>query len=266
MTVVSSPTRWVWQSISPGRRVRSGRSRTAMSVRRCPPPRSRRRCARPPRPQRVRQELSGRDVEEQTGAQGVSASSPRASSPTRTAPRSAPRRLDRRAPAGRGRGGRRLAGVISAADMSTDIAVRDCRTSPLPGLIDCHAHLVGDEDNGHGYSSCDPHRRPGGDGGVRNARDTLRAGFTSVRDVGTYRAFVDVALRDAIEAGWTPGPRMHGRRCLRQQLGRRGDISGLAPDAEPLVPPSCGWASPTRSTTYAAWSGGSCTAAPTWSS
>ncbi len=133
----------------------------------------------------------------------------------------------------------RIAGVISAADMPTDIAVRDLPDlTLLPGLIDCHAHLVGDEDNGHGYTEL--LTRTGAQEamtGVRNARDTLRAGFTSVRDVGTYRAFVDVALRDAIEAGWTPGPRMMVAGAYVSSSGGGGDISGLAPDAEPLVPP-----------------------------
>ena len=133
----------------------------------------------------------------------------------------------------------RIAGVISAAEMPTDIAVRDLPDlTLLPGLIDCHAHLVGDEDNGHGYTEL--LTRTGAQEamtGVRNARDTLRAGFTSVRDVGTYRAFVDVALRDAIEAGWTPGPRMMVAGAYVSSSGGGGDISGLAPDAEPLVPP-----------------------------
>jgi imidazolonepropionase-like amidohydrolase len=44
--------------------------------------------------------------------------------------------------------------------------------------------------------------------GVRNARATVMAGFTTVRDVGTFRAFVDVALRDAITDGTVVGPRM----------------------------------------------------------
>jgi imidazolonepropionase-like amidohydrolase len=73
----------------------------------------------------------------------------------------------------------------------------------LPGLIDCHTHLVGDIDSGHGFAEL--LARTGAQEaltGARNARDTLLAGFTTVRDVGTYRAFVDVALRDAIDAGW----------------------------------------------------------------
>ena len=44
--------------------------------------------------------------------------------------------------------------------------------------------------------------------GVRNARLILEAGFTTVRDVGSFRAFTDVAIREGIEAGWFPGPRM----------------------------------------------------------
>ena len=79
----------------------------------------------------------------------------------------------------------------------------------LPGLIDCHAHLIGEIEGGHGYAALV--QRTGAQEaltGVRNARDTVLAGFTSVRDVGTFRAFVDVALRDAIEAGDVLGPRM----------------------------------------------------------
>ena len=72
--------------------------------------------------------------------------------------------------------------------------------------------------------------------GVRNARDTLMAGFTTVRDVGTFRAFVDVALREAIDEGWTPGPRM---RCagayVTSSLGG-GDIPNLAVDVDERLP------------------------------
>ena len=61
--------------------------------------------------------------------------------------------------------------------------------------------------------------------GVRNAGVTLRAGFTTVRDVGTFRAFVDVALRDAIEAGWVAGPADAVRRRVHHapRRRRRGD-------------------------------------------
>jgi imidazolonepropionase-like amidohydrolase len=135
--------------------------------------------------------------------------------------------------------GDRIAGVVSAYDVPVDVPARDLPGfTLLPGLIDCHAHLVGEEDSGHGYTEL--LTRTGAQEamtGVRNARDTLRAGFTSVRDVGTYRAFVDVALRDAIDAGWTPGPRMMVAGAYVSCTGGGGDISGLAPDAEQLVPP-----------------------------
>ena len=135
--------------------------------------------------------------------------------------------------------GERVAAVVSASDLPSDVPVRDLPGHTLlPGLVDCHAHLVGEEDSGHGYTEL--LTRTGAQEamtGVRNARDTLRAGFTSVRDVGTYRAFVDVALRDAIDAGWTPGPRMMVAGAYISCTGGGGDISGLAPDAEPLVPP-----------------------------
>jgi imidazolonepropionase-like amidohydrolase len=107
----------------------------------------------------------------------------------------------------------------------------------LPGLIDCHAHLVGEPDDGHGYAGL--LSRTGAQealSGVRNARDTLRAGFTTVRDVGTFRAFVDVALRDAINAGWLPGPRMRVAGAYVTCSGGGGDITGLAPDVDAVVP------------------------------
>jgi imidazolonepropionase-like amidohydrolase len=132
----------------------------------------------------------------------------------------------------------RIAGVVPAYDVPGDVPVRDLPGhTVLPGLIDCHTHLVGEEDNGHGYTEL--LTRTGAQeamSGVRNARSTLHAGFTSVRDVGTYRAFVDVALRDAIDAGWTPGPRMTVAGAYVSCTGGGGDIAGLTPDAEGLVP------------------------------
>jgi imidazolonepropionase-like amidohydrolase len=72
--------------------------------------------------------------------------------------------------------------------------------------------------------------------GVRNARDTLLAGFTSVRDLGTFRAFVDVALRDAIDEGLVLGPRMRVAGAFITCSGGGGDIAGLAPDVDAVVP------------------------------
>ncbi len=110
----------------------------------------------------------------------------------------------------------------------------------LPGLMDMHAHLIGEIDTGQGYASLVT--RSGAQEaltGVRNARDTLQAGFTTVRDIGTFRAFADVALRDAIDAGWTEGPRMVCAGAYVTCPGGGGDLTGLAPDVDAVVPRIC---------------------------
>lgn len=107
----------------------------------------------------------------------------------------------------------------------------------LPGLIDCHTHLIGEIESGHGYARLV--QRSGAQealSGVRNARETIHAGFTSVRDVGTFRALVDVALRDAIEAGDVLGPRMLCAGAYVTCSGGGGDVTGLAPDVDAAVP------------------------------
>jgi imidazolonepropionase-like amidohydrolase len=76
----------------------------------------------------------------------------------------------------------------------------------LPGLIDAHVHLVGDATI-HGYAALGISLPRETLSGVKNARRTLLAGFTTVRNLGA-RDFADVALRDAIAAGDFEGPRM----------------------------------------------------------
>jgi len=105
----------------------------------------------------------------------------------------------------------------------------------VPGLIDCHSHLVGEIESA---SPADPLTRSAAQdafSGVRHARATLLAGFTTVRDVGTYRAFVDVALRDAINDGTVPGPRMQVAGAYVTVSSGGGEVTGLAPDV--VLPP-----------------------------
>jgi imidazolonepropionase-like amidohydrolase len=66
--------------------------------------------------------------------------------------------------------------------------------------------------------------------GVKNGKLTLNAGFTGIRDIGTWRAYVDVALRDAINAGIVPGPRMVACGAYVTVSNGAGDLNGLAPD------------------------------------
>lgn len=75
----------------------------------------------------------------------------------------------------------------------------------LPGLIDAHTHLT--DDPTFGYQELGTSVPKQALIGAKNARATLEAGFTTVRNVGA-NAYTDVALRDAIKEGMLPGPRM----------------------------------------------------------
>jgi imidazolonepropionase-like amidohydrolase len=103
----------------------------------------------------------------------------------------------------------------------------------LPGLIDCHTHLA---DGAHGDG--DPvsiFRKTAAQyalESVPNAKVTLESGFTTVRDVGTYRALNDVALRDAINKGYIVGPRMFVAGAYVTITGGAGADTGLAPDIQ----------------------------------
>jgi imidazolonepropionase-like amidohydrolase len=72
--------------------------------------------------------------------------------------------------------------------------------------------------------------------GVKHAHETLNGGFTTVRDAGAWRAFTDLALRDAIESGWVAGPRMACAGAFVTCPGGGGDITGLAVDIDEVVP------------------------------
>ncbi|WP_430401538.1 amidohydrolase family protein [Hyphomonas sp.] len=76
----------------------------------------------------------------------------------------------------------------------------------MPGFIDMHTHLTGDAETG-AYESLGLSDERMAITGVKNARRTLLAGFTTVRNVGA-ESYGDVALRDAINEGEVPGPRM----------------------------------------------------------
>nr|MBA3273542.1 amidohydrolase family protein [Chthoniobacterales bacterium] len=97
----------------------------------------------------------------------------------------------------------------------------------VPGLIDCHTHITSQPQN---YYQ-DIFRRSPIDYAVTAhvyARRTLEAGFTTVRDVGASE-FIDIALRNAINAGNVAGPRI---LCVGGALGSTGghaDLSGFSP-------------------------------------
>jgi len=102
----------------------------------------------------------------------------------------------------------------------------------LPGLIDCHTHLVADARDLEPLAELRKTAAQVALESVPNARATLMAGFTTVRDVGTYRAFVDLALRDAIARGDIIGPRVYGAGAYVTVSGGAGALNGLAPDIQ----------------------------------
>ncbi len=93
----------------------------------------------------------------------------------------------------------------------------------LPGLIDLHTHLCGK----YGVHWEDEliKTTPAFSAlwGAHNARVTLLAGFTTVRDMGTAWPYVDVELRNAINTGAIPGPRMFVAGSYVSSTGGAGD-------------------------------------------
>lgn len=102
----------------------------------------------------------------------------------------------------------------------------------LPGLFDLHTHLA---DAGQSADLALPIKTsPAATAlmGAHNARLTLEAGFTAVRDVGTYRGLTDIALRDAINAGHVPGPRMFVAGAYITLPKGGGELNGVVPNEE----------------------------------
>lgn len=101
----------------------------------------------------------------------------------------------------------------------------------LPGLIDCHTHLA-DAGDGEPLHVLQKTSAEIAYEAIPNARLTLLAGFTTVRDVGVYRAFNDVAMRDAIARGIIIGPRMFVAGAYITISQGAGAMTGLAPDIQ----------------------------------
>jgi imidazolonepropionase-like amidohydrolase len=101
----------------------------------------------------------------------------------------------------------------------------------LPGLIDCHTHLA-DLGDAEPLLVLQKSAAEMAYAAIPNARVTLLAGFTTVRDVGVYRAFNDVAMRDAIARGDIIGPRMFVAGAYITISEGAGAMTGLAPDIQ----------------------------------
>ena len=105
----------------------------------------------------------------------------------------------------------------------------------VPGLIDSHTHEadgVLPEDNGDPRAVLFHTSSEIVLAAIPSVKSTLMAGFTTVRDLGTYRALNDVALRNAINRGDIPGPRMYVAGAYITITGGAGAMTGVSPDVQ----------------------------------
>jgi imidazolonepropionase-like amidohydrolase len=110
----------------------------------------------------------------------------------------------------------------------------------LPGFIDAHTHLLTSDDTAIG--SDEPNMlltvaqmstAKRALLGVKNGREDLEAGITTVRDLGNSGVSGDVALRDAIASGWVVGPRVIA--STRALAATGGQFGRLVPEAQALI-------------------------------
>jgi imidazolonepropionase-like amidohydrolase len=101
----------------------------------------------------------------------------------------------------------------------------------MPGFVDAHTHLVGRVlgDPDIEMAAVRDYESFGAILSVGNARDTLMAGFTSVRNVGASGRFDDLALRKAINEGWVTGPRIQSAGHSLGITGGHCDANGYRP-------------------------------------
>jgi imidazolonepropionase-like amidohydrolase len=125
----------------------------------------------------------------------------------------------------------KIASVTAAASASIPAGAKVVDLSKqwvLPGLIDCHTHLSFRSDRYDPIYDFKDTPVDNAIAGVKNAKTTLDAGFTTVRELGSA-PFVSVSLRDRIEEGFIEGPRIVASGPGISITGGHGDLNGYSP-------------------------------------
>lgn len=121
-----------------------------------------------------------------------------------------------------------VAGLAAALPAGAAVTTIDLGAATLlPGLIDCHTHVTSQPENFYE----DVFRKSPIDEATTShiyAKRTLDAGFTTIRNVGADN-YVDFALRNAINAGKVPGPRLLASGPALSATGGHGDLNGMSP-------------------------------------
>ncbi|MFN7175815.1 MAG: amidohydrolase family protein [Thermaurantiacus sp.] len=126
--------------------------------------------------------------------------------------------------------------AVLAADAPVPVGARLVPLSGVtlvPGLIDSHVHLTSNPGlNFLEQARITPEMATAT--GIANARITVQAGFTTVRDVGSAR-MTAFAVRGAIEGGLVPGPRVLASGASISVVGGHADVSGFRPEVNELL-------------------------------
>lgn len=123
----------------------------------------------------------------------------------------------------------RVTNVGSRLPIQASVEVIDLGSATiLPGLIDMHTHVTFQP--GENYYADLFRRSPIDQAVIAHlfAQRTLEAGFTTIRDLGSME-YIDVALRNAIDRGEIPGPRMAVATLALGSTGGHNDLSGFSP-------------------------------------
>lgn len=129
----------------------------------------------------------------------------------------------------------RIVSVVPGLNRPADGVVHDLSDKTvMAGLIDMHVHITGDPSGDYWKAAT----TPGSWGvivGVKNAEKTLKAGFTTVRDLGPRGSDSAFVLRRGIAEGYVQGPRIIASGPSLAIVGGHGDVNGFTPEVNALL-------------------------------